>query len=204
MEWRYPLHQRMPDLHGREDEPIGRALRTAVRQSRAGVQLSLEMNAAFDDAFKQRVRERGQEFVDDPLGGLVALPSPVLLTPDGALLKALQDAAALWAYARELRSMPLRDAALARLPRRRPALGRRRGGCGRGPAAPRDPACRAPAPAASVAPAGAGSRSRARRRDDARHPGARPSARPRVATAEAAAGAWTRQRPKERDRWDMR
>ncbi len=112
MEWRYPLHQRMPDLHGREDEPIGRALRTAVRQSRAGVQLSLEMNAAFDDAFKQRVRERGHEFVDDPLGGLVALPSPVLLTPDGALLKALQDAAALWAYARELRSMPLRDAAL--------------------------------------------------------------------------------------------
>lgn len=111
-EWRYPLPQETVDLRGREDEPIGRALRVAARRSRAGVELSLEMNAAFDDAFKQRVRERGREFVDDPLAGLASLPNPVLLTPDGALIKALQDAATLWAYARELRSMPLRDAAL--------------------------------------------------------------------------------------------
>jgi hypothetical protein len=111
-EWRYPLPQEIADLRGREGEPIGRALRVAARRSRAGVELSLEMNAAFDDAFKQRLRERGQEFVDDPLAGLASLPNPVLLTPDGALLRALQDAARLWAYARELHSMPLRAAAL--------------------------------------------------------------------------------------------
>jgi hypothetical protein len=112
LEWRYPLPQEVADLRGADDEPIGRALRIVARRSRAGVGLSLEMNAAFDDAFKARLRERGREFLDDPLAELVSMPNPVLLTPDGALLRSLQDAAALWAYARELRSMPLREAAL--------------------------------------------------------------------------------------------
>jgi hypothetical protein len=112
LEWRYPLPQEVADLRGRDDEPIGQALRAAARRSRAGVDLGLEMNAAFDRAFKQRLRERGREFLDDPLEELAAMPNPALLTPDGAILQALQDAAALWAYARELRSMPLRDAAL--------------------------------------------------------------------------------------------
>ncbi len=112
LEWRYPLPQEVADLRGRDDEPIGRALRAAARRSRAGVDLGLEMNAAFDRAFKQRLRERGREFLDDPLAGLVTFPDPDLLTPEGATLRALRDAAALWAYAQELRSMPLREAAL--------------------------------------------------------------------------------------------
>jgi hypothetical protein len=112
LEWRYPLPREVADLRGRDDEPLGQALRSAVRRARAGVDLGLEMNAAFDRGFKQRLRERGREFLDDPLGGLAALPDPDLLTPAGATRRALRDAAALWQYARDLRSLPLREAAL--------------------------------------------------------------------------------------------
>ena len=112
LEWRYPLPQEVADLRGRDDEPIGQAMRALARRSRAGVDLGLEMNAAFDRAFKQRLRERGREFLDDPLAGLTTLPDPDLLTPDGATRRALRDAVALWTYAQQLRSMPLRAAAL--------------------------------------------------------------------------------------------
>ena len=112
LEWRYPLPVEIADLRGGDHEPIGRALGAAARRARAGVDLGLEMNAAFDGAFKQRLRERGREFLDDPLGGLAALPDPDLLTPAGAVRRAVRDAAALWEYAQELRSLPLREAAL--------------------------------------------------------------------------------------------
>ena len=65
-----------------------------------------------DSAYGMRLRELGEEFLEDPIGGLVALPDPELLTPDGAVGRALLDARRLWDYAQELRSMPLRQAAL--------------------------------------------------------------------------------------------
>lgn len=111
-EFRYPLPRAFTMARGRDDEPIGRALRLLARGARDGVVIGLEMRHEFAYAYGMRLRELGEEFLEDPIGGLVALPDPELLTPDGAVGRALLDARRLWDYAQELRSMPLRQAAL--------------------------------------------------------------------------------------------
>jgi hypothetical protein len=109
----YPLPRPAFTLpRGRDDEPIGRALRALGRGTRDGLVLVAEMRQEFAVAYAERLRERGERFLHDPLGGLAALPDPALLTPEGAVGQGLEDAARLWAYAEELRSMPARRAAL--------------------------------------------------------------------------------------------
>lgn len=111
-EFAYPLRPPPLELRGRDDEPIGRALRAAGGRVRAGVVLGLEMDDAFDRGFKRRLRERGVAILRDPLGGFRRLPDPSILTPSGAVLRALREARDLYDYAQELRSLPLREAAL--------------------------------------------------------------------------------------------
>lgn len=111
-EFRYPLPRPFTMPRGRDDEPIGRALRILARGARDGVVLAGEMRHEFAHAYWTRMREIGLEFLRDPVGGLAALPDPDELTPRGAVRRALRDAVGLWNYAQELRSMPLRQAAL--------------------------------------------------------------------------------------------
>jgi hypothetical protein len=110
LELRYPLPPAPFDIpRGRDDEPIGRALRILARGAGEGVVVAAEMRQAFARAYAERLLERGREFLEDPL---TELPDPELLTPEGAVGAGLRNAEALWEYARELRSLPLREAAL--------------------------------------------------------------------------------------------
>lgn len=111
-EFRYPLPRPFTMPRGRDDEPIGRALRILARGARDGVVIGYAMRQRFNQAYADRLLERGEQYLRDPLGGLTELPDPDLLTPQGAVRRALRDAGRLWDYSRRLRSMPLRDAAL--------------------------------------------------------------------------------------------
>jgi hypothetical protein len=111
-EFRYPLPRPFAMPRGRDDEPIGRAMRMLARGARDGVVIGLEMRHEFAYAYGVRLRELGEEFLEDPIGGLVAVPDPELFTPESAVRQALLDARRLWDYGQELRSMPLRQAAL--------------------------------------------------------------------------------------------
>jgi hypothetical protein len=111
-EFRYPLPRPFTMSRGRDDEPIGRALRILAVGARDGIVLGYEMRQRFNEAYAERLRERGERFLRDPLDGLTELADPDLLTPEGALQQALRDAARLWDYSERLRSMPLRQAAL--------------------------------------------------------------------------------------------
>lgn len=106
---RYPLPRPAFEMpRGRDDEPIGRALRAAGRGSRDAVVLGLEMRHRFARGFGRRLGESGTRLLEDPLGELLSVPDPDLLTPAGARrgLERLRD------YARRLRAMPPREAAL--------------------------------------------------------------------------------------------
>jgi hypothetical protein len=99
-------------ISGREDEPIGRALRGLASQTLGGARIALEVRLAFDQAFAERLREHGHELLDDPAGFLLDGPERSLLEPEEAARRALRNAGRLWRYGRELRSMPAREAAL--------------------------------------------------------------------------------------------
>jgi len=111
LEHMYPLTPAFTVPRGRDDEPIGRVLRALGRGTRDGVVLGIEARNTFNAAFAERLRERGMDFLRDPLGD-PGLPDADLLTPGGALRRALENAGELWDYAEELRSLPLREAAL--------------------------------------------------------------------------------------------
>ena len=71
-----------------------------------------EVRQEFNRAFGERLRQRGLEFLRDPVGALVELPQAGRLSARSSLRRALLNAGALWDYARELRTMPAREAAL--------------------------------------------------------------------------------------------
>lgn len=102
----------VPPISGRDDEPIGGALRGLGPRTLAGARIAVEVRLAFDQAFAERLRERGLELLDDPAGFLLDGPERSLLEPHEAARRALRNAGRLWRYARELRSMPARQAAL--------------------------------------------------------------------------------------------
>jgi hypothetical protein len=100
-EVRYPLPRPFEMPRGRDDEPIGRALRAAGRGVREAAVFGIEMRHRCSLAFGMRLGERGQELLRDPVGTLLEPPgtdSP----PSEAIRR----------YAEELRSMPGREAAL--------------------------------------------------------------------------------------------
>jgi hypothetical protein len=101
-----------PPIIGRDDEPIGRALRGLGSQALGGARIAVEVRLAFDQAFAERLRERGRELAGDPVAFLLDGPERSLLEPDEAARRALRNAGRLWRYARALRSMPAREAAL--------------------------------------------------------------------------------------------
>jgi hypothetical protein len=109
-DYAYPLPGRGFQLPlGRDDEPIGRVLRIVGRGAREGFVVAIEMRHAFARAYAMRLRDRAEGLLRDPLGELVR---PNQLTLEGAARSGLLNAGRLWAYGRELRSLPLREAAL--------------------------------------------------------------------------------------------
>jgi hypothetical protein len=115
LEHMYPLTRGFAMPRGRDDEPIGRVLRAIGRGARDGAVIGLEARRRFQVAFARRLKERGIEFLRDPIPGiedLADLPDLDLLTPAGQLRRALRHAGDLWEYARELRTMPAREAAM--------------------------------------------------------------------------------------------
>lgn len=111
-EFRYPLPRPFTMPRGGDDEPIGRALRTLKDGARDGLLFGYELQAVFAMAYAARLAARGEQLVRDPLGGLVVLPDPDLLTPGGFAQRAVRDAVRVADYARTLRSMSPREAAL--------------------------------------------------------------------------------------------
>jgi hypothetical protein len=108
-DYRYPLPAppfEMPQ--GRDDEPIGRALRAAARGTRDAVVIAVEVRHRFAYGFGMRLAERMHQFLQDPLGELAALPNADLLTSEGAR----REVDRFLAWVREVRSLPPRKAAL--------------------------------------------------------------------------------------------
>jgi len=100
-EFRYPLPRPFEMPRGRDDEPIGRALRAAGRGVREGVAYGIEMNRGCTLAFGMRLGDRSLALFQDPLGGILEPPVGELPTSEEVRR-----------YAEELRAMPARDAAL--------------------------------------------------------------------------------------------
>ena len=100
-EFRYPLPRPFEMARGRDDEPIGRALRAAGRGVREGVAFGIEMNRTCTLAFGMRLGDRSLALLQDPVGGILEPPVGDLPTSEEVRR-----------YAEELRSMPARDAAL--------------------------------------------------------------------------------------------
>ena len=126
-EFRYPLPRPFEMARGRDDEPIGRALRAAGRGVREGVAFGIEMNRRCTLAFGMRLGDRSLALFQDPVGGI--LEPPVGDLPTSEEVEALRRGAA-------------RDAGAGRRPqgdggRLRPGGRRDRGG-GSGAAAPAD------------------------------------------------------------------
>jgi hypothetical protein len=115
LERMYPLTRGFTVRRGRDDEPIGRVLRAIGRGAGGGAVLGLEARHRFQVALAMRLKERGIEFLRDPLPDLedlARLPDTDILTPAGQLRRALAHAGELWDYARRLRTMPAREAAM--------------------------------------------------------------------------------------------
>ena len=100
-EFRYPLPRPFEMPRGRDDEPIGRALRAAGRGVREGVAFGIEMNRRCTLAFGMRLGDRSLALFRDPVGGILEPPVGELPTSEEVRR-----------YAEELRAMPARDAAL--------------------------------------------------------------------------------------------
>jgi hypothetical protein len=100
-EFRYPLPRPFDMPPGRDDEPIGRALRAAGHGVREAVVLGIEMRHRCALAFGMRLGERSLAIFRDPVGGILEAPGSDPLTPEEARR-----------YVEELRSMPGRDAAV--------------------------------------------------------------------------------------------
>lgn len=108
-EGHYPLPPPVFEVpFNRDQEPIGRALKVLARGTGEGIVLVAEMRMAFELGFYRRLKERGEALLRDPLGQLPDAQSLVT----GGVRDELARAAGLWEYAQQLRSMPLRDAAL--------------------------------------------------------------------------------------------
>ena len=100
-EFRYPLPRPFEMPQGRDDEPLGRALRAAGRGVREGVAFAIEMRHRCALAFGMRLGERGLVLVRDPFGGILQAPGADMFTREE-----------VERYVEELRAMPGRDAAL--------------------------------------------------------------------------------------------
>ncbi|HSI31444.1 MAG TPA: hypothetical protein VK951_08935 [Miltoncostaeaceae bacterium] len=100
-EFRYPLPRPFEMARGRDDEPIGRALRAAGRGVREGVAFGIEINRRCTLAFGVRLGDRSLALFQDPVGGILEQPVGDLPTSEE-----------VGRYAEELRAMPARDAAL--------------------------------------------------------------------------------------------
>jgi hypothetical protein len=100
-EFRYPLPRPFDMARGRDDEPIGRALRAAGRGVREAAAFGIEMNRRCTLAFGMRLGERSLALLRDPVGGILEPPGPDLPTSEE-----------VGRYVEELRSMPARGAAL--------------------------------------------------------------------------------------------
>jgi hypothetical protein len=100
-ELRYPLPRPFDMPRGRDDEPIGRALRAAGRGVREAVAFAVEMRHRCALAYGMRLGERSLALVRDPFGELLQTPAADLVTREE-----------IERYVEELRAMPGRDAAL--------------------------------------------------------------------------------------------
>lgn len=111
-EFRYPLPRPFAMPRGRADEPVGRALRTLASGARDGLLFGHELQAAFGLAYADRLAERAEQLVSDPLGGLAPIADPDLLRPERLAQDAVRDAVRLRDYIATLRSLPPREAAM--------------------------------------------------------------------------------------------
>ena len=100
-EFRYPLPRPFDLPRGRDDEPIGRALRAAGLGVRDAATLVVAMQQRCSLAFGMRLGDRSLEILRDPVGALLEPPGADGLT---------REEAERWIA--ELRAMPGRDAAL--------------------------------------------------------------------------------------------
>lgn len=94
----------------RGSRPIGRALRAVGRGIVTAVDVEQEAEGAFHDGARERLRQRTREFLDDPIGSLIAPPDAMMLTPAGVVTRAVGDARGLWDYAERVRTLPPREA----------------------------------------------------------------------------------------------
>ena len=96
--------------HSRGSRPIGRALRAVGRGIATVVRVEQDAEGAFHDGARQRARARARDFLDDPVGSLLAPPDAALLTPTGVITRTLGDARGLWDYADRVRQLPPHEA----------------------------------------------------------------------------------------------
>jgi hypothetical protein len=100
-EMRYPLPRPFEMPRGRDDEPIGRALRAAGRGLRDAATLVVAMQQRCSLAFGMRLGDRSLEVLRDPVGAVLDAPGGEGLT---------REEAERWLD--ELRALPGREAAL--------------------------------------------------------------------------------------------
>lgn len=98
--------------HSRGSGPIGVALRAVGRGVVTVVRVEQEAEGAFHDGARHRARERARDFLDDPVGSLLAPPDAAMLTPTGVITRTLGDARGLWDYAERVRRLPPHEAML--------------------------------------------------------------------------------------------
>jgi hypothetical protein len=98
---RYPLPRPFEMPRGRDDEPIGRALRAAGRGLRDAATLVVAMQQRCSLAFGMRLGDRSLEVLRDPVGAFLDAPGGEGLT---------REEAERWLD--ELRALPGREAAL--------------------------------------------------------------------------------------------
>lgn len=87
------------------DEPIGDALRGFGRGARAATGAWLSGRREFSRAYNRRMWERLRDVIRDPLGD-PGLPEFDVLTPSGAIRRALRDGDELWDYIDRVRHLP--------------------------------------------------------------------------------------------------
>lgn len=86
-------------------EPIGDVLRAAGRTAAGAGRGYWAARREFNRAYRARLRERGGEVLEDPLGGLATPPTDDL-GPAALVRRALRDARSAGEYVRRLRALP--------------------------------------------------------------------------------------------------
>ncbi len=76
------------------------------------VRVEQDAEGALHDGARRRARQRARDFLDDPVGSLLAPPDTTLLTPAGVITRTIGEARGLWDYADRVRQMPPHEAML--------------------------------------------------------------------------------------------